>query len=109
MKVKLQIQSDIIFFIYFLGVAFLQIAEVFVDFSRTKLFFLIFVFALVLETFKKVSKRKLLYILIYELICILYFAVYTSGITINESTARTALIVFMVFPFFFGRYFFPIV
>ncbi len=100
MKVKLQIQSDIIFFIYFLGVAFLQIAEVFVDFSITKLFFLIFVFALVLETFKKVSKRKLLYILIYELICILYFAVYTSGITINESTARTALIVFMVFPFF---------
>lgn len=100
MKVKLQIQSSIIFFIYFLGVAFLQIAEVFIDFSITKLFFLIFVFSLALETFKRISKRKLLYISIYEIICILYFAIYTSGITINEGTAKTALIVFMVFPFF---------
>ncbi len=98
LKIKRKGLGENLFFVYFFSLAFLQILEVYVNFSITKIIFLIFALGMIIQDLYVLENEKLLHILLFEVICIFYFIVYKI-FPMNSGFAFAALKCIMFFPF----------
>lgn len=94
---KIHIRSDKAFLLYFLGVALIQILELFINIKLSKVFMIVFLAVLVCKFIRKTRMTKR--IVVYYTLTLIYFLLYEFIYTLNSNFALPILIVMIVFPF----------